>query len=296
MFEQKSHSYWITSTGCHGFTGATGARFPYWSFTKTAISAAALKLAEAGVLDPDAPLSGQPYNLRQLLAHTSGLPDYGTLDDYHTAVANNEPPWPREKLIELARDKGPLFEPGQGWAYSNIGYMFVRELIEKVTAKPLGAALSDLLFKPLGLKSILLSETRAQFARLHWDAAASYDPGWVYHGCLTGTPADAARLLHALCVEDFLRPATYDQMRDTRWLGGSISGRPWTQCGYALGLMAGIMEGAGAAIGHSGGGPFSVNAVYHFPDAPDPVTVACFTDGTDVGVAEFAAAKLVQDQ
>jgi hypothetical protein len=53
--------------------------------------------------------------------------------------------------------------------------------------------------------------------------------------------------------------------------------------------MSGTMDGLGRSLGHSGGGPFSVNAVYHFPDRPDPVTVACFTDGTDEGAAEFAA-------
>lgn len=41
-------------------------------------------------------------------------------------------------------------------------------------------------------------------------------------------------------------------------------------------------------------GPFSVNAVYHFPDRPDPVTVACFTNGVDEGVAEFATAELAR--
>jgi hypothetical protein len=36
--------------------------------------------------------------------------------------------------------------------------------------------------------------------------------------------------------------------------------------------MTGSMGDNGRAIGHSGGGPFSVNAVYHFPDRDIPVT------------------------
>lgn len=55
-------------------------------------------------------------------------------------------------------------------------------------------------------------------------------------------------------------------------LGGSPAERPWTQTGYGLGLMSGAMGEAGRAIGHSGGGPFSVAAVYHFPDAEEPCT------------------------
>ena len=103
---------------------------------------------------------------------------------------------------------------------------------------------------------------------------------------------DAARLLHALFAGNLLQSATLNQMLTIRPLGGPIPGRPWEHFGYALGLMTGPMEGAGGAIGHSGGGPFSTNAVYHFPDVPDPITIACFTDGTNEGVAEFEAANL----
>ncbi|GAB5486294.1 MAG: serine hydrolase domain-containing protein [Parasphingorhabdus sp.] len=247
-------------------------------------------------MDLDSRLEGQSYSLRQLLAHTSGLPDYGQFKEYHNAVAGKKTPWSREKLLNVALNRGMLFEPGEGWSYSNIGYMFVRELIEKTTNLTLGQVIYDFICKPLGLASVELSESREQFAQQHWDAAADYDPKWVYHGCLIGTASDAARLLHALFAGDLLQSLTLKQMLNRRSLGGPIPGRPWTQCAYALGLMSGEMEGVGQAIGHSGGGPFSVNAVYHFPDIADPVTVACFTNGTNEGVAEFAAAKTAKTQ
>ena len=85
-----------------------------------------------------------------------------------------------------------------------------------------------------------------------------------------------------------------EQMLSRQPLGGVIAGRPWTDCGYALGLMSGTMEQCGRAIGHSGGGPFSVNAVYHFADRNMPVTVACFTDSSEERRAEFEAARLAK--
>ncbi len=142
---------------------------------------------------------------------------------------------------------------------------------------------------PLGLASLELATDREPFARVHWTAARRYHPGWVYHGCLIGTPGDAARLLQALVEGRLLKQASLRQMLAAIPVGGSIEGRPWTGCGYGLGLMIGRMGGAGRAFGHSGGGPFSVNAVYHFPDRLRPITVASFTDGRDEGVAEFAA-------
>lgn len=99
----------------------------------------------------------------------------------------------------------------------------------------------------------------------------------------------AAEILHALFMGELLNTAMLAEMLVHHPLGGAIEGRPWTECGYALGLMSGRCGEAGRVIGHSGGGPFSVNAVYHFPDLPRPITVASFTNGRNEGIAEFAA-------
>lgn len=56
--------------------------------------------------------------------------------------------------------------------------------------------------------------------------------------------------------------------------------------------MAGEVGSVGRAIGHSGAGPGCVNAVYHFPDCPRPVTVASFTDETEEGVVEWEALRI----
>ncbi|WP_417588557.1 serine hydrolase domain-containing protein [Pararhodobacter oceanensis] len=292
MTAHPVHSYWITRSGRAGSIGSPDARFPYWSFTKTVIAICALKLVERGALDLDENLSGKPYTLRQLLNHSSGLPDYTQRRAYHRAVAARERPWTREKLLSVTLAEGMLFEPTQGWSYSNIGYMFVVDLIEATTQQPLHEVINAMICKPLDLHSIRLARSPEDFHHLHWEAARGYDPNWVYHRCLTGTAQDAARLLHVLMTGDLLQPATLRQMLKAIPLGGALEGRPWVACGYALGLMSGAVQQAGTAVGHSGGGPFSVNAVYHFPEACDPVTVASFTDGTAEGIAEFAAARL----
>lgn len=280
----------IGDAGSEGTPGAEALIFPYWSFTKTALAICALRLAEEGRLALDAPVPGHAFTPRQLLGHTAGLPDYATLGRYHDAVGNDEEPWSRDKLLDAAMAQGCLFAPGAGWSYSNVGYSLVRELIEETAGRPFAVLFREMIGAPLGLESVELATTRDQFARVIWPAARRYHPGWVYHGCLTGTALDAARLLHGLFAGKLLRDATIARMVAARPLGGVLEGRPWTEHGYALGLMRGD-GAAGRAIGHSGGGPFSVNAVYHFPDRPDPVTVASFAGGTDVGVAEVAAVR-----
>jgi Beta-lactamase len=52
---------------------------PWWSFTKTVIAAAVLRLVQDGRLRLDETLDGKSYSLRQLLQHRAGLPDYGAL-------------------------------------------------------------------------------------------------------------------------------------------------------------------------------------------------------------------------
>lgn len=292
MQAKGTHSFWISADGREGAHGDASLLFPYWSFTKTVIAILALKLYERGEIDLDQVLDGERFTLRQLLNHTSGLPDYSALSDYHASVAADEEPWRRDKLLDAALAKGFLFEPGQGWSYSNVGYMLARERLEAVTGQDLSTLVTDAVCRPLGLNSIELATTREQFRRVHWPGGATYHPGWVYHGCLIGTAEDAARLLHALFCGALLGAPALSDMQARIALGGALEGRPWTDCGYGLGLMIGRMGGAGRAIGHSGGGPFSTNAVYHFPDRPHPVTVASFCGGRNEGLAESEAATI----
>src|SRR5690606_36800010 len=79
-------------------------------------------------------------------------------------------------------------------------------------------------------------------------------------------------------------------------LGCRIEGRPCTECGYGLGLMIGRMEGVGRrAIGHSGGGPFSVYGIYQFPDLEQSVTVAAFTEGINAGDAKLETVNTARE-
>ena len=283
------HSAWISSDATSHSARASSAIFPWWSFTKPVLSICALRLVEDHRLSLDELRPGKPFSLRQLLRHQAGLADYGALTAYHEAVRRGDVPWSREYLLELARADRLLLQPGTGWAYSNIGYMFVREAIEEAAALPLQTALRELVLEPLRLETVRLATHKTDFEEVFWPELRGYDPGWVYHGCIIGTPIDAARLLHALFQGQLLKAKNLRMMLDRHELGGVLPGRPWTDCGYGLGLMIGKMGDAGRALGHSGGGPGCVNAVYHFPDRKEPITVASFTGGLEEGPAEFEA-------
>lgn len=192
------HGCLLRQDGQCDLVGDPSLLFPWWSVTKTAIAICALRLAEAGALELDVALPGEGFTLHQLLTHRAGLPDYGGLPAYHAAVRGDEEPWPRDVLVETALAQGRPFAPGQGWRYSNVGYLLARERIETAAGQGLGDLVQAHIAGPLGLRSVVLAETREEFARTAWPAARRYHPAWVYHGCLIGTASDAARMMQGL--------------------------------------------------------------------------------------------------
>ena len=294
MEEDRVHTAWVTQAGHAGASGAATSIFPWWSLSKTAIALCALRLAAFGRLSLDAAYDSRNFTLRQLLQHAAGLRNYGHLDAYHHDVERGAAPWSRTRLMQEADGETLAFAPGAGWAYSNIGYLLVRERIEQATGTSLAQALRATLFEPAGLASARLATVPGDFGDVHWPDARTYDPRWVFHGCVTGTAVDAARLVHVAAEGRLLSQEWREAMLRALPIGGAIPGRPWTSCGYALGLMSGRMGDAGRAIGHTGGGPGSVCAVYHFPDLEIPVTAAAFLSGADEGRVETAARDLAR--
>jgi len=251
-------------------TEADGAEVPvrWWSFGKTVIAAAALKLVEAGALSLDQPRDGEAWTLRQLLQHTAGLRDYGELPTYHAAVATGGAAWSREELL-TAMSALPVQPPGEAFAYSNVGYMFVTEAIAAAAGKPFGEAVRELVFEPLGL-------TRSALAERGDDG---YDPAWVYHGLFRGPLSEAAALLDALMARRLLSPAMLAQMRGRLPLP-QFAGPLHAEPGYGLGLMSGDTTTGLRMEGHTGGGPGSSIAVYHCATTGRTAAVFALDDHT----------------
>ncbi len=259
---------------------------PWWSFTKTVIAAAALALVRDGLLTLDHPIEGQAFTLRQLLRHQTGLPDYGALPDYHRAVGQGESAWPEAELLERVEATRLRYAPGHGWAYSNIGYLYVRHLIERRTGEEFGVALQRLVLRPLGLTQARLARTAQDLGGVQMGRRHAYDPAWVYHGLLVGPLHEAALLLDRLLAGTLLPPDLGGAMLDQHCLGEPIAGRPWVSPGYGLGLMVGEAAGGFSIAGHTGGGPGSVIAVYHHVGAQGSVSCAAFAAGEDADAVE----------
>nr|WP_180206968.1 serine hydrolase domain-containing protein [Pseudomonas sp. SbOxS1]NYU07297.1 beta-lactamase family protein [Pseudomonas sp. SbOxS1] len=265
---------------------------PWWSFSKTVLAAAALTLVRDRLVNLDDRVVEGPFTLRQLLRHEAGLADYSELADYHAAVARDEASWSADDMLQRLDASRLRYTPGDGWRYSNVGYLFIARLIERTTGLPLADALTQRVFSPLGLSQVRLANTHADLTSVNMGTASAYDPGWVYHGLLVGPLAEAALCLDRLLSGDLLPQSLLLQMQTVRTLGRPIPGRPWTSPGYGLGLMRGGVEGQRILSGHTGAGPGSVVAVYQWV-SDDNIASCCavFDEGANEGAVEAEVVK-----
>jgi CubicO group peptidase (beta-lactamase class C family) len=142
------------------------------SFTKQFTAMAIMLLVHDGKLRhderlteifPDFPAYGKSITIRNLLNHTSGLPDY---EDLMEAVEKvNGPTWTPEKQIQdaevlelLKKEKNGKFAPGTSWSYSNSGYVVLGLIVAKVSGNTYGEFLRARIFSPLKMNHTVVFE------------------------------------------------------------------------------------------------------------------------------------------
>src|SRR5438034_882831 len=122
------------------------------SFTKQFTAMAIMLLVHDGKLRydetlteifPDFPMYGKSITIRNLLNHTSGLPDYEDLMD--AAEKSERTIWTPEKQIQdaevlelLKKEINGNFKPGTSWSYSNSGYVVLGLIVKKVSGNTYG--------------------------------------------------------------------------------------------------------------------------------------------------------------
>jgi D-alanyl-D-alanine carboxypeptidase len=241
--------------------------FEIQSTTKAFTAALALTFVEDGSIGLDDPVGsvlpaadtdgllvigghdyGAELTLRQLLAHTAGLPDYwndgpfgsdGLNDFQRDYLDDPERVFEPRELIAYAKLLAPIARPGVGHHYSDTGYVLVGLMIEALGGAPYHQVMRDRILAPLGMTRTYLRyrETPSPEPVV----AAWYDDGelvaGVVHqtadwagGGLVSTAADLATFLRALFAGGVVHdPATLVAMRD--WTATDDIG-----VGYGLGL------------------------------------------------------------
>lgn len=94
------------------------------------------------------PKAWKPITIREILLHTSGIPDISEMPDFFPKLPK---PTTTQEIIHRFSGKPLDFKPGTNWKYSNSGYILAGAIIETVTHKSFGTALHDEITGPLGL-------------------------------------------------------------------------------------------------------------------------------------------------
>ncbi|MEO6078970.1 MAG: serine hydrolase domain-containing protein [Steroidobacteraceae bacterium] len=253
--------------------------FRIGSLTKQFTAASIMKLVERGRIKLDDDLhkyvptfdtGGRMVTIRQLLNHSSGVPNVTSQAGFVTDMA------PRDLTNEqvLATVKGVKFdfEPGKGWNYSNTGYYLLGMIIQAVDGRPYDRFMQEELFDPLGLTRTRhgsereIIKNRAQgysggtavSARRNDAALSMIVPGAA--GSLSSTAGDLVRWQIALVNGRAVSTDSWQQM-----IGSTVA----TTRGavrYGFGLQVEEAEGM-RRISHSGSIQGFNSVIHYLPEA-----------------------------
>jgi len=242
------------------------------SVTKSFVATVVLQLVDEGSLSLDDTVdrylpgllpNGGAITIRQLLSHTSGLPDYFAnkriIAPYF--AGNHLYTWSHEQIVRISARDRAVFAPGARgrWSYSNTGYYTLGLIVEKVTGRTLESELARRIFRPLGLRNTMLPTT-AQIPGRHAHGYSKYfgkklqdvtvfSPSIIWAaGGIVSTPTDVARFYNALFAGRLLPPALLREMASKVAL---IAGPAHPSMVYGLGLYSQPLS-CGLTWGHNG--------------------------------------------
>ncbi|WP_067542096.1 serine hydrolase domain-containing protein [Nocardia crassostreae] len=224
----------------------TGAPFPEHaqmriaSNTKSFVAAVVLQLVAEGRVELDAPVDryipgavhgpggdGNVVTVRNLLQHTSGIPDYLNgldLESVEALRAGRS----IEEMIEIGMAKTAEFAPGEKAQYSNTNYLLAGQVITRVTGMAVGIEVTRRILIPLELHNTYWplypaeQVLRVPHARAYHEFNCArvditdIDPGWgLPDGAMVSSGADLNRFFMALLSGRVLAPAQLAEMQAT---------------------------------------------------------------------------------
>jgi len=236
--------------------------------------------------------------IRELLHHTSGIPNYLALLDSGWAITD---PMTEHRVLEFLHGKPLDFPPGTQYRYSNSGYMLLEMIVQRASGKSLRDFARERIFLPLGMQSTGYHDPNREPAHL----ASAYisrstrvsgdqrfienGPEWQLSNSRTEVLGDAGLFSTVL---DLARwdanfysgavggPEIVRMMEESAVLS---SGEP---TGYGAGLMLGAYRGL-RTIGHLGGWGGYKTWLVRYPDQHFTLALLCNRrDYSDVSKAD----------
>lgn len=269
------------------------------STTKTFTGIGLMVLVAEGKIDledsisdylPGVHPSWEKVIVRQAISHTSGLPEI--LDDSGDPIGGGD----MAIAWEIIKNRPLQSEPGQVWAYSQVGLEVIQRIGERVSGKSWESHINEAVFNVAGMdnsywlwtmpeqtpeRSVVYEvddETNGKEISIY-DIVHNFD---YYLQAGTGiftNAEDMASYARALQNGKLLRPDLLEEM----WTSSDIQENPMTwMSGYGVGWILDEFRGHDR-VWHSGGG----KAIFmHYPD--QDLSIIVLTNLADGGVMVFA--------
>jgi D-alanyl-D-alanine carboxypeptidase len=240
-------------------------RFRLGSMNKMFTAVATLQLVQNGKLDLKAPFGNyltdylnkdvaSKVTIEQMLSHTGGTGDiFGPEFDKNRLELKT-----LQDYVKLYGNRGPEFEPGSRWQYSNYGFLLLGVIVEKVSGQNYYDYVRDHIFKPAGMIATASEPEDQVVADRSVGYMRSDGAGWQrntdtlpYRGTSAGggysTVEDLLKFATALQTNKLLKPQ-YTEMLTTGKVETPNGGK------YAYGFQEGTVNGT-RCFGHGGGAP-----------------------------------------
>ena len=285
---------WIGSSGkadiASGVDMRPCNRFLIASITKVYTAAALFRYVDQGMIGLDDPVKDwvsseiseklanvDQSTIRHLLGHTSGIPDYYTMQYQLDIINSVHNGWRHEDIVEYAFGKNPTHAVGETYYYSNTNFLLLGLILEKVSGKSLEDVYRDEIFQPLNLTSAYFGKElpipgdlvkgyadiygNDQFVEsefLYKDELNTADGG------IATNVYDLAIFMESLMNGDLISQTSLSEMTNWFDLPEDWSGGPLGHTQNGLGLEHFTTE-YGSAVGHTGS-IFGFNTIIqHFP-------------------------------
>jgi D-alanyl-D-alanine carboxypeptidase len=216
-----------------------------------------------GRLLDDMPRAWQRVTLRQLLNHTSGMPDFTQSPAFGKAfLASPDVPPPPARLLSYVKDQPLRFPPGSQYHYSNSDNIVVGLMVQAATGSSYEDQLAARVSRPAGLVQTSLPRGAAvPSPAIHgYDFGANGQPvdqtgfiagGWAWaSGGIVSTPADLNRFIRAYVGGQLFSADVRAQQLQFVLGGGSEPTGPGTNSA-GLGVFR-YQTRCGTVFGHTG--------------------------------------------
>jgi D-alanyl-D-alanine carboxypeptidase len=215
---------------------------------------------------PDLPRAWARVTVRQLLNHTSGVPDYtrsqGFLDQFADDPRGYVSP---KKVIGWVAGDPLVFRPGSRYEYSNTDNIIIGLIAEKVTGKPYGRVLRDVVFRTAGLRQTSFPLTVAlprpfihgyvvERGSAPQDVSELLSPSGAWaSGAIVSTPLDLNAFIGDYLRGTFFGPA--QKRQQFRFVRGGASSPPGPGDNSAGLALFRYHTRCGTVFGHTGNFP-----------------------------------------